>query len=121
MPTESEYAGNRYRVTGSWSSPGRRNFEVAKKGKLSYFLEEDYHTRYEALIQFCGIIYHLFLMQNLYFKQSINMAALVQDQLREEPRKDRGVLHKVAGTGPDFDAGVLIETGFITIPMKRNT
>ena len=56
------------------------------------------------------------LMQNLYFEQSINFAAYVQNQFRDRAsRKDRGVKQQgllvLARTSMP---GVLIETGFMT-------
>jgi|WetSurMetagenome_2_1015567.scaffolds.fasta_scaffold101830_2 N-acetylmuramoyl-L-alanine amidase len=98
------------------------NFEVAKKENAVILLEDDYHTRYEGFDPNSPESYIIFsLMQNLYFEQSINMAALVQDQLRERTlRKDRGVKQQgllvLARTSMP---GILIETGFITNPEEE--
>ena len=56
-------------------------------------LEDDYNTTYEGFDPNSPESYIIFsLMQNLYFEQSINIAALVQEQFRERAqRKDRGV------------------------------
>jgi N-acetylmuramoyl-L-alanine amidase len=98
------------------------NFEVAKKENSVILLEDDYHTRYEGFDPNSPESYIIFsLMQNLYFEQSINMAALVQDQFRERAeRKDRGVKQQgllvLARTSMP---GILIETGFITNPEEE--
>ena len=60
-------------------------------------------------------------MQNLYFEQSINFAAYVQNQFRDRAsRKDRGVKQQgllvLARTSMP---GVLIETGFMTNPEEE--
>ncbi len=98
------------------------NFEVAKKENGVILLEDDYSTRYEGFDPNSPESYIIFsLMQNLYFEQSINMAALVQDQFRERAqRKDRGVKQQgllvLARTSMP---GILIETGFITNPDEE--
>lgn len=85
-------------------------------------LEDDYNSRYEGFDPNSPESYIIFsLMQNLYFEQSINMAALVQDQFRERvQRKDRGVKQQgllvLARTSMP---GILIETGFITNPDEE--
>jgi N-acetylmuramoyl-L-alanine amidase len=98
------------------------NFEVAKKENSVILLEDDYHTHYEGFDPNSPESYIIFsLMQNLYFEQSINMAALVQDQFRDRAgRKDRGVKQQgllvLARTSMP---GILIETGFITNPEEE--
>jgi N-acetylmuramoyl-L-alanine amidase len=98
------------------------NFEVAKKENSVILLEADYHTRYEGFDPNSPESYIIFsLMQNLYFEQSINMAALVEDQFRERAqRKDRGVKQQgLLVLAQTSMPGILIETGFITNPEEE--
>ena len=98
------------------------NFEVAKKENSVILLEADYHTRYEGFDPNSPESYIIFsLMQNLYFEQSINMAALVEDQFRERAqRKDRGVKQQgLLVLAQTSMPGILIETGFITNPDEE--
>jgi N-acetylmuramoyl-L-alanine amidase len=98
------------------------NFEVAKKENAVILLEDDYNTHYEGFDPNSPESYIIFsLMQNLYFEQSINMAALVQDQFRDRAgRVDRGVKQQgllvLARTSMP---GIMIETGFITNPEEE--
>lgn len=93
------------------------NFEVAKKENSVILLEDDYSVQYEGFDPQSPESYIIFsLMQNLYFEQSINLAALVQEQFRERAqRKDRGVKQQgllvLARTAMP---GILVEAGFIT-------
>jgi len=61
------------------------------------------------------------LMQNLYFEQSINLAALVEDQFRVRAgRNDRGVKQQgLLVLAQTSMPGILIETGFITNPDEE--
>jgi N-acetylmuramoyl-L-alanine amidase len=98
------------------------NFEVAKRENSVIQLEDDYSTKYEGFNPNDPESYIIFsLMQNLYFEQSINLAALVQDQFREKAhRSDRGV--KQAGLlvlAQTAMPGILIETGFISNPDEE--
>jgi N-acetylmuramoyl-L-alanine amidase len=98
------------------------NFEVAKKENSVILLEDDYSTHYEGFDPNSPESYMIFsLMQNLYFEQSINFAAYVQDQFRDRAsRKDRGVKQQgllvLARTAMP---GVLVETGFMTNPDEE--
>jgi N-acetylmuramoyl-L-alanine amidase len=98
------------------------NFEVAKKENSVILLEDDYSTHYEGFDPGSPESYMIFsLMQNLYFEQSINFAAYVQNQFRDRAsRKDRGVKQQgllvLARTSMP---GVLIETGFVTNPEEE--
>lgn len=93
------------------------NFEVAKQENSVILLEDDYNTTYAGFDPNSPESYIIFsLMQNLYLDQSINFAALVQDQFRNRAkRKDRGVKQQgllvLARTSMP---GVLVETGFIS-------
>jgi len=98
------------------------NFEVAKKENAVILLEDDYSTHYEGFDPNSPESYMIFsLMQNLYFEQSINFAAYVQNQFgTRASRKDRGVKQQgllvLARTSMP---GVLIETGFMTNPEEE--
>jgi len=98
------------------------NFEVAKKENGVILLEDDYNTHYEGFDPNSSESYIIFsLMQNLYFKQSFNIASLIQEQFRDRAhRKDRSVKQQgllvLARTSMP---GVLIETGFITNPDEE--
>jgi N-acetylmuramoyl-L-alanine amidase len=98
------------------------NFEVAKKENSVILLEADYQSRYEGFDPNSPESYIIFsLMQNLYFEQSINMAALVEDQFRERAkRKDRGVKQQgLLVLAQTSMPGIMIETGFITNPEEE--
>ncbi|MDR4989254.1 MAG: N-acetylmuramoyl-L-alanine amidase [Bacteroidales bacterium] len=93
------------------------NLEVARRENKSILYEDDYLETYDGFdpnSPEANIIFALY--QNAYLDQSLQMAALVQEQFRERARRiDRGV--KQAGflvlyhiTMP----GILIETGFIS-------
>lgn len=98
------------------------NFEIAKKENSVILLEDDYNAHYEGFDPNSPESYIIFsLMQNLYFEQSINFAAQVQDQFRDRAtRKDRGVKQQgllvLARTSMP---GVMIETGFMTNPEEE--
>jgi len=98
------------------------NFEVAKKENAVIQLEDDYHTRYEGYDPNSPESFIMFsLMQNLYFEQSINFSALVQDQFRERAgRTDRGVKQQgLLVLAQTSMPGILIETGFVTNPDEE--
>jgi N-acetylmuramoyl-L-alanine amidase len=98
------------------------NFEVAKKENSVILLEDNYKEKYEGFDPNSPESYQSFsLMQDLYFKKSVNFAALVQEQFREHAkRKDRSVKQQgllvLARTAMP---GILIETGFITNPEEE--
>jgi N-acetylmuramoyl-L-alanine amidase len=98
------------------------NFEVAKKENSVILLEDDYNIKYAGFDPNDPESYIIFsLMQNLYFEQSINFAALVQEQFRERiQRKDRGVKQQgLLVLAQTAMPGILIETGFITNPDEE--
>ncbi len=98
------------------------NFEVAKRENGVIQLEDDYHTRYEGYDPNSPESFIMFsLMQNLYFEQSINLAALVEDQFRVRAgRNDRGVKQQgLLVLAQTSMPGILIETGFITNPDEE--
>jgi N-acetylmuramoyl-L-alanine amidase len=94
-----------------------QNLELVMKENAVILLEEDYSTRYEGFDPESPESYIIFtLMQNVYQKQSLEFAGLLQDQFRDRVnRYDRGV--KQGGllvlwmtTMPS----VLVELGFIS-------
>jgi len=98
------------------------NLQVAMKENEVIYLEDDYSTKYEGFDPKSPESYIIFsLTQNLYQKQSLDLASKIQTQFRERVnRKDRGV--KQAGfwvlkntTMPS----VLVETGFMTNPAEE--
>jgi N-acetylmuramoyl-L-alanine amidase len=98
------------------------NFEVAKKENSVILLEDDYHTKYAGFDPGDPESYIMFsLMQNLYFDQSINLAALVQDQFRERAnRVDKGVRQQgLIVLAQSAMPGILIETGFLSNPDEE--
>jgi N-acetylmuramoyl-L-alanine amidase len=93
------------------------NFEVAKKENSVILLEDDYKERYEGFDPDLPESYQSFsLMQDLYFKKSIEFAGLVQEQFREKAqRKDRSVRQQgLLVLAQTAMPGILVETGFIT-------
>ena len=117
MPTGPKTAalGAETYVMGVSSSED--NLEVAMKENEVILLEEDYTTKYEGFDPKSPESYIIFtLTQNVYNKQSIDLAARIQYQITERAkRKDRGVKQErflvlYRNTMPS----VLIETGFMT-------
>jgi N-acetylmuramoyl-L-alanine amidase len=98
-------------------SKDKENLDVAMKENEVILLEDDYTTKYEEFDPKSPESYIIFsLKQNVYLKQSTDLATEIQAQLSERTdRKDRGV--KQAGFWVLFTTtmpSVLIETGFIT-------
>ena len=95
----------------------QENLEVAMKENEVIYLEEDYSTKYQGFDPKSPESYIMFtLMQNVFQKQSTDLASKIQTQFTEKVnRKDRGV--KQAGFWVLFNTtmpSVLIETGFIS-------
>ena len=93
------------------------NLTVAMKENEVILLEDDYSTKYQGFDPKSPESYIIFtLMQNVYQKQSTDLAMKVQTQFKERAnRNDRGV--RQAGFWVLFNTtmpSVLIETGFIT-------
>lgn len=93
------------------------NLEVAMKENEVILLEDNYATKYEGFDPKSPESYIIFtLTQNVFQKQSIELASKIQTQLVERVgRKDRGV--KQAGFWVLYRTSmpsVLVETGFIT-------
>jgi N-acetylmuramoyl-L-alanine amidase len=84
--------------------------------------EDDYSTKYQGFDPKSPESYIIFtLMQNVYQKQSTDLAMKIQNQFTERVnRKDRGV--RQAGFWVLFNTtmpSVLVETGFITSPEEE--
>jgi len=95
----------------------QENLEVAMKENEVILLEENYSTKYEGFDPKSPESYIMFtLMQDVYQKQSTDLASKIQTQFRERvDRNDRGV--RQAGFWVLFNTtmpGVLVETGYIT-------
>lgn len=100
----------------------QQNLEVAMKENAVIQLEEDYSAKYQGFDPNSPESYIMFtLMQNVFQKQSTDLASRIQTQFSERVnRKDRSV--KQAGFWVLFNTtmpSVLIETGFITNPAEE--
>lgn len=100
----------------------QQNLEVAMKENEVMLLEEDHQTKYQGFDPKSPESYIMFtLMQNVFLKQSTNLASKIQKEFIERVnRKDRGV--KQAGFWVLFNTtmpGVLVETGFISNPAEE--
>lgn len=98
------------------------NLAVAMKENEVIYLEDDYSTKYQGFDPKLPESYIVFtLMQNVYLKQSINLASKIQNQFTQRvARKDRGV--KQAGFWVLFNTAmpsVLVETGFLSNPAEE--
>ena len=102
-------------------SRDKENLAVAMKENEVILLEDDL-TKYQGFDPKSPESYIMFtLMQNVFQKQSINIASKIQTQFTERvSMRDRGV--KQAGFWVLFNTtmpGVLIETGFISNPAEE--
>jgi N-acetylmuramoyl-L-alanine amidase len=98
-------------------SMDQANLDVAMKENQVILLEKDYSTKYEGFDPKSPESYVMFtLMQNIYLKQSTELASKIQTQYKDQNgRFDRGV--KQAGFWVLYKTGmpsVLTETGFIS-------
>lgn len=98
------------------------NLQVAMKENEVILLEDDYSTKYQGFDPKSAESYIIFtLTQNIYQKQSIDLAVKIQKQFTDRVgRKDRGV--KQAGFWVLYNTtmpSVLVETGFITSPAEE--
>jgi N-acetylmuramoyl-L-alanine amidase len=98
------------------------NLEVAMKENEVIYLEDDYSTKYQGFDPKSPESYIIFtLTQNVYQKQSTDLASKLQTQFAEKVnRKDRGV--KQAGFWVLYRTAmpsVLVETGFISTPAEE--
>ncbi len=100
----------------------QENLEVAMKENEVILLEDDYSTKYQGFDPKSEESYIIFsLTQNVYQKQSRDLAWKIQTQFTERVnRKDRGV--KQAGFWVLYNTSmpsILIETGFISNPAEE--
>jgi len=94
-----------------------RNMEVVRKENDVITLEDDYKQHYEGFDPNDPVSMISFNMaQNVYRSQSLEFAALVQDQFRKRAgRHDRGVRQALfAVLWTTYMPSVLIETGFLS-------
>ena len=100
----------------------QENLEIAMRENEVMLLEDDYSTKYQGFDPKSPESYIIFsLIQNVYQKQSLDLAWKIQTQFTEKvDRKDRGV--KQAGFWVLYNTSmpsVLVETGFITNPAEE--
>ena len=104
------------------NSKDQANLDVAIKENQVMVLENDYSTKYEDFDPKSPESYIMFtLMQNIYLKQSTELASMIQTQYKNQiGRFDRGVkqapfwvLYKTRMPS------VLTETGFISNPTEE--
>jgi N-acetylmuramoyl-L-alanine amidase len=103
-------------------SKDQANLDVAIKENQVILLENDYSTKYEGFDPKSPESYVMFtLMQNIYLKQSTELASMIQTQYKDQiGRYDRGV--KQAGFWVLYKTkmpSVLTETGFISNPSEE--
>ncbi|HEX2969205.1 MAG TPA: N-acetylmuramoyl-L-alanine amidase [Bacteroidales bacterium] len=100
----------------------KENLAIAMKENEVMQLEDDYSVKYKGFDPKSPESSIMFMvMQNVYQKQSLNLADKIQTELRERvSRNDRSV--KQAGFWVLFNTtmpSVLIETGFISNPAEE--
>lgn len=100
----------------------KENLAVAMKENSVIKYEEDYSTKYAGFDPSRPESYIMFsLMQNLYLEKSLDLAALVQEEMvKATKRVDRGV--RQAGYIVLVEAAmpaILIEAGFISNPEEE--
>lgn len=113
-PSTSPYGAETY-VMGLHKS--QANLAVAQLENKAILLEDDYHVQYEGFDPASPEGYIFFsMLQNAFLDQSLNLASLVQDNMKEKVNmynrgvKQAGFLVLYKTTMPS----VLIETGFIS-------
>ncbi|MBQ0087461.1 MAG: N-acetylmuramoyl-L-alanine amidase [Bacteroidales bacterium] len=98
------------------------NMEVCKRENSVILLEKDYSTTYQGFDPSNAESYIFFnLMQNASFEQSIEMASLVQKQLKKGPiTVDRGIKQApILVLWKTTMPAVLVEVGFLSNPSDR--
>ncbi|MCU0455988.1 MAG: N-acetylmuramoyl-L-alanine amidase [Bacteroidales bacterium] len=120
MPGSKTTMGAETWIMGIASS--EENLQVAMKENEVILLEDDYSTKYQGFDPKSPESYIIFtLTQNIFQKQSTELAWKIQTQFRERVnRKDRGV--KQAGFVVLYNTtmpSVLVETGFISTPAEE--
>jgi len=99
-----------------------KNFNVAVRENSVILMEDNYETIYEGFDPESTESYIMFnMMQKTYYKQSIEFAGMVQDEMRERAkRNDRGVVQQpLLVLSQTAMPGVLVETGFISNPEEE--
>lgn len=97
------------------------NLEVAKRENSVILLEDNYKVKYEGFDPTSSESYIMFeLLHDRFIEQSINMASLVQKELRDANCIDRGVRQDVflvlRNTGMP---SILVEVGYISNPTEE--
>ena len=98
------------------------NMEVCKRENSVILLEKDYSTTYQGFDPSNAESYILFnLMQNASFEQSIEMASLVQKQLKKGPiTVDRGIKQApILVLWRTTMPAILVEVGFLSNSSAR--
>lgn len=98
------------------------NMEVCKRENSVILLEKDYSTTYQGFDPSNAESYILFnLMQNASFEQSIEMASLVQKQLKKGPiTVDRGIKQApILVLWRTTMPAILVEVGFLSNSSDR--
>ena len=98
------------------------NMEVCKRENSVILLEKDYSTTYQGFDPSNAESYILFnLMQNASFEQSIEMASLVQKQLKKGPiTVNRGIKQApILVLWKTTMPAILVEVGFLSNPSDR--
>ena len=98
------------------------NMEVCKRENSVILLEDDYSTTYQGFDPENPESYIFFnLMQNAFFEQSINMASLVQQQLKKGPiTVNRGIKQApLMVLWRTTMPSVLVEIGFLSNASDR--
>ena len=125
---EKTSAADRKRIKGAETftmgmSKSDANMQVAQRENSAILLEDNYSSKYEGFDPKSPESYIIFnLMQNTYMNQSIEIAELIQNQIKTStPMADRGVkqapflvLYKTAMPS------VLVELGFLSNPDDTN-
>lgn len=120
VPKKTNVRGVETFVMGTDKSAS--NMEVCKRENSVILLEEDYSTTYQGFDPSNAESYIFFnLMQNASFEQSIEMASLVQKQLKKGPiTVDRGIKQApILVLWKTTMPAVLVEVGFLSNPSDR--
>lgn len=120
VPKKTNVRGVETFVMGTDKSAS--NMEVCKRENSVILLEKDYSTTYQGFDPSNAESYIFFnLMQNASFEQSIEMASLVQKQMKKGPiTVDRGIKQApILVLWKTTMPAVLVEVGFLSNPSDR--
>ena len=120
VPKRTDVRGVETFVMGTDKSAS--NMEVCKRENSVILLEKDYSTTYQGFDPSNAESYIFFnLMQNASFEQSIEMASLVQKQLKKGPITiDRGIKQApILVLWKTTMPSILVEVGFLSNPSDR--